>query len=92
LPLEIRRRTKAIGGNHRGNTATKNTSYGAYEKGGILPSREYYKRKPQGATTEKNYKQKLLREVGAVNYSYENECLILTSQFRCSSGFKENIE
>jgi len=31
-------------------------------------------------------------EAGAVNYSYGGGCLILTSQFKCSSGFKGNIK
>jgi len=53
LPGE-RRRAEAInvlppgnaGGESRGSVATKNTSYGAYDIGRVLPPGEYYKRKP----------------------------------------------
>jgi len=59
LPPGERRRAKVINvllsGNaedeSRGSAATGNTSYGAYDIGGILPSGEYYKRKPQGTAT-----------------------------------------
>jgi len=51
LPLRVRRRAEAIGGSHRGNTAIKNTSYGAYDIGRMLPPGEYYRRKPQGVVT-----------------------------------------
>jgi len=33
------------------NSATKNTSYGAYDISGMLLPKEYYKREPQGAAT-----------------------------------------
>jgi len=36
----------------RGSAATGGTSYGAYDIGKTLPPGEYYKRKPQGITTE----------------------------------------
>jgi len=55
------------------------TSYGAYNISKALPPGEHHKRK-------------LLREAGAVNYSYGGEYLILTSQFRCSLGFRGNIK
>jgi len=76
----------------RGSTATKGTSYGAYDIGGVLSSGEHYRRKPQGAATGGSHRRKLFREAGAVGYSYGGGCLILTSQFRCSSGFRGNIE
>jgi len=80
------------GVSHRGSTATGGTSYGAYDRGGVLPSGEHYRRKPQGAATGGSHRRKLLREAGAVGYSYGGGCLILTSQFRCSSGFRGNVE
>jgi len=43
----------------------------------MLPPGKYYKRKPQNTITEKNYKRKLLKKAGAVNYNYGNEYLIL---------------
>jgi len=35
----------------RGSIATKDISYGVYDRGGVLLSGEHYKREPQGAFT-----------------------------------------
>jgi len=41
------------------NTTTGSISYGAYDKGGILLSREYYKRKSQGIIIEGGSKESI---------------------------------
>jgi len=99
IEAECCHRGNIISGSHRvllpgdrGSAATEGTSYRAYDRGEVLSSREYYRRKPQGTATGESYKRKLLRETGAVNYNYGDEYLILTSQFRYSSSFKGNIK
>jgi len=51
LPLGVRRKAEVIGGNYRGNTTIKNTSYGAYDIDKVLLPGEYYRRKPQNIVT-----------------------------------------
>jgi len=60
----------------RGSAATGGTSYGAYDIGRVLPPGEHHRRKPQGAAIGGSHRRKLLREAGAVSYSYEGEYLI----------------